>query len=332
MSEWPAVPTEREVPVGLQRSIMSAVAADAAQSRGSAPPSPRPIRQAPQRRRRRRPLLLIGVAAVLVVVLVAIALPSLLPQGAPLGPSPVSASALLHEAADASGSTTPVGPGEFRYIKVENQVQYTAFVDQDSFTMLLPHEAEYWISPDQPGLERSSTGRARFATEADRQAWIDLGRPDMLPPEHSQERELPPGALVDESLSKLSSDPAVALQQFREGRFGDVDDDADVLYRIGEKLTTSATDPATPELLYRTAALIPGIEVIEGASDRSGRQGTGVALESDAGTRVLVFEPESGRFLEAASYEMGATVGIDEPTTWNTLLADGVSPASGETP
>jgi len=113
-----------------------------------------------------------------------------------------------------------------------------------------------------------------------------------------------------------------------------VTDGALVLPRdISDGLASGYVSPANQSTLYQAASLIPGVELLGDMRDQTGRHGTAVVLRDGRFTRVLVFEPVSGTFLEGATYETDdAGLLLPSPRTWTTVISRGIASEAGAPP
>lgn len=285
---------------------------------------------------RRRRALGVLAAALLGLALLVVALPVITTR-APVGAPPASAAEQLEKAADAlSGSSAAVAPGQYSYLHRRDQVRSMISIDgHRPLAVLVRHDDRYWVAPDGSGRVATLTDDPAFATEEDREAYRLAGEPPVLPVPGRSTQDVGPGGLAVDVLEALPSEPEQALDYIRDGNLGGGrhPSDAVVFDTIGEALTRAYLPVDIRQTLYRAAALIPGVQLVEGFSDQAGRMGTAVALRSDDGWHTLAFDSQTGTFFERAFHPSGDAGGpIGQPETWTTVVESGVVDAPGALP
>lgn len=277
--------------------------------------------------RRRRPLVL-AVAAVAVAAIVASVV---LPSGETGGASPAAA-AVLRQAAKTAASqqaTAPPASSQFVYTKSQSSYENTAVVDQQTINFFQAQTREIWIGPDGSGRIRESDGVPRFATSADRAAWVAAGKPDLTGDRSGTNDSFGPGGLSYVDLSKLPTDPA-ALQQLIESRAieGGPPGDAETFTIIGDLLRETYAPPAVRSALYTIASELPGVELIGPTHDHLGRSGTGVAFVSHGLSHELIFDPQTSALLAEQTVDEHTGSVID----WTCYLSSGVVDSTSSAP
>ncbi|MEU7337007.1 CU044_5270 family protein [Streptomyces sp. NPDC007074] len=123
-----------------------------------------------------------------------------------------------------------------------------------------------------------------------------------------------PNATTYEELRALPTDPAELYDEVwtrTEGQ-GPSHEEA-ALERIGSMLSEATLLPDLDAALYRAAARIPGVSVVDRAEDAAGRHGIGLAFGSGHDRNVWVFDRETLTYLgsdDVALLEIGAVDGI----------------------
>ncbi|MEV6205845.1 CU044_5270 family protein [Kitasatospora sp. NPDC051914] len=158
------------------------------------------------------------------------------------------------------------------------------------------HEREVWLSVDgsRKGLLLDRTlvsgtdpeSLRRDGANPDGTLPLDTNTsPDLHGPTYRYLAGLPTDP--DEMFKLLNSEPRT--ERWTEQRpFG----------TIGDLLREQIAPPAVAAALYRAAAKIPGVEVIEDSVDASGRHGVAVGLTSSAGVRVeWIFDRKTFEYL-----------------------------------
>ena len=278
--------------------------------------------------RRRRPLAL-AVAAVAVAAIIASVV---LPSGETGGASPAAAAVLRHAAKTAASqqATAPPAAGQFVYTKSEGVVENTTVpAGGKAFNVFQTMTREAWIAPDGSGRIHQVEGQARFATPADRAAWIADGRPDLNDGSGNEDTTLDPGGLSYVDLSKLPTDPA-QLKRLIENRTieGGPSGDAETFTIIGDLLRETYAPPAVRAALYTIASELPGVELVGATHDHLGRPGTAVAFVSHGFGHELIFDPQSSALLAEQTVVEGTGSVLD----WTCYLSSGVVDSTSSTP
>ncbi|KQV11647.1 MULTISPECIES: CU044_5270 family protein [unclassified Kitasatospora] len=153
------------------------------------------------------------------------------------------------------------------------------------------HEREVWLSVDgkRAGLlYEPSTFRPGVDPDVNPDGTISLDRnltPNIQSPTYRY-------------LAGLPTDPKVLLQKMIDERSGKSHTEQDAFGVIGDLLREQIAPPEVAAALYRAAALIDGVELIDNVADAQGRTGVAVGLTSSLGVRVeWVFDRSTSEFL-----------------------------------
>jgi hypothetical protein len=209
-----------------------------------------------------------------------------------------TASQVLDRAAQvAVAKSLPKPDGKYVYVK-----SLVAFDGQNlstgQVTRSTPHLRESWMSVDgrKPGLIKDETWKAPGTTKP--------GDPYAPNPDGSQPTQPNTTPSVNsptyQFLAELPTDPDVLLGRLYVPVTGDkvMPVDQQAFDTVGDLVGEQIAPPAVTAALYRAAAKIPGVELLEDSVDASGRHGWGVARTDGAGVRrELVFDRESYEFL-----------------------------------
>jgi len=263
-----------------------------------------------------------------------------------IGPSAGTASAasVLRSAAAAARvqEAPPVlAPGQYLYTRSENayllytrseNAYLTTAVNGDGkdFSALVAATREVWLERGGTGWLHERSARPVFLGERDRERWVAAGRPHLG------------GSLTDMALDSgdgqeapmysldLPSDPDALwdrLQADAQGKGHGLHEEMFVL--VGDALRETFTTPAQRAALYEVAARIPGVELVGGITDHTGRPGIAVAMrDRQAGVRfTLIFDPGTGTLLGEEQVALaGNWWGYPEGTVvgWATYLETAV--------
>jgi hypothetical protein len=184
------------------------------------------------------------------------------------------------------------------------------------------------VVPVEVSLTRQSDGSAelvrrtsapQFPDRASRERWVDDGRPAAEPVMVAHQRWAPGGFRPD--ASSLPDDPARLLPALAVGHPIDRIGDAEVLVAIGDAYRSARLSPAQQAALFSFAAARVGLEPLGQVTDRAGRVGYALSVESDYSglpTRYTgIFDPVTGRLLdlEQTLTRTAGSLGVRVPAT-----------------
>ncbi|MFE9428054.1 CU044_5270 family protein [Kitasatospora sp. NPDC006697] len=254
--------------------------------------APRPA--APVRRPRRRlawaalPVLAGGLALALVLPSGGGPAPTAGAQGAPAGVgTPGSATALLERVADVAAAqpVATVKDGQFAYVK--SLVQYSMVATDSSMvpvrvTLGKLRSRQTWTSADgsRPGLILDPDGpQPKAVTDPVRHPSMADPTPDFV------------AALPTDPDALLKLIYAAGPTEQAKGP------DQQAFAKIGDLLRNQVAPPAVSAALYRAGAKIPGVTLVEDATDASGRHGLAVAEQVGDLQQQWIFDPVGYAFL-----------------------------------
>jgi hypothetical protein len=165
------------------------------------------------------------------------------------------------------------------------------------------------VVPVQVSLTRQADGSAElvrrtsapeFPNRAARERWVDAGRPAARSVTVQHQRWAA-GGFTPEAAA-LPDDPARLLPALSQGHPIAELGDAEVLVAIADAYRSTQLSPAQQAALFAVAASRQGIEPFGRATDRAGRVGYALSVESDhtgLPTRyTAIFDPVTGRLLD----------------------------------
>ncbi|WP_062207707.1 CU044_5270 family protein [Streptomyces sp. NBRC 109706] len=200
-------------------------------------------------------------------------------------------------------------PGQFIY--THSQIQYVEAqldleANETTVELSPPRSREVWLSldgqqgwliePDAPGMEDEPEG-----TELNDALGDSLDDPSY------------------DFLSTLPTDPAALLELIYEDGSGEGDSAEERAFStIGVLLRENLLPPGLSAALYEAAGQIPGVMVVDDATDATGNDGIAVALESETYAERIewVFDQETYAYLgerivalEGNDFEPGTLLG-----------------------
>ncbi|MER5867827.1 CU044_5270 family protein [Kitasatospora sp. NPDC002040] len=186
------------------------------------------------------------------------------------------------------------------------------------------HRREAWQAVDgtKPGLVKEEGWQAPTKTKP--------GDPYPANPDGSRPTEPNTTPSVHsptyQFLEGLPTDPEVLLGRLYDAPSGDkqLPVDQRAFETVGDLLTDQLAPPAVTAALYRAAARIPGVELLDDSVDASGRHGWGVARTADGVRTELVFDRGSYEFLGERSVEVGSGAVVGQSAMLTKALVDRV--------
>jgi hypothetical protein len=302
---------------------------------------PRPHRRVVAPRPRRRWWLLAAPGALAAAAATALILT--LGSGVENGSvAPRSAAAqALDRAADAAERAPAVAPfptaQQFLYIKSQaTYMDISVLGHGRTIPSLDTSTTETWQSAAHPGQQRSFAKTTRWPSAAARRAWIAAGRPALTGAAGLPDA-LPRATfyLGNEQLTYAQvrgfDQPAAAVYRrlrdhYVEGQGGNIDNE--LFTQVGDALRQRAAPPKLRAALYRTLALIPGVQYLGHVRDRLGRPAVGVARTDDAtGAKTrheLLFDPRTSELLAEQEVMLGIPSGLRGLVRPGTVTGDAV--------
>ncbi|KFG74427.1 CU044_5270 family protein [Streptomyces mutabilis] len=263
---------EHDLPPGRHRLLKEHLMTEIRRTAPSAP-APTPAR-GPSRWKRPA---LVAAAVTAVVAALTVALPT--DESAP--PASKEAVALLEDIALAAERTpAPAGIRDDQFVYIKSEGGWTV-QEGDGPARLQPvHQREVWLSVDgsREGMLHSPFDRSDHAP---------LEKPAPGVPSSTDYRHL----------QTLPTDPDAMyewLDSVSEG--SDSKDEANFVL-VGDLARESLMPPAQAAALYRAAARIRGVFVVDDAVDAAGRHGVAVARIDDGERVELIFDRETKEFL-----------------------------------
>jgi RNA polymerase sigma-70 factor (ECF subfamily) len=269
----------------------------------------------------------------------------------PGGPGATAEAAeILNDAAAATIRTSDpvVGPGQ--YLKIDTTAVYVASValgdpgrggrsvewlDKSSDQLFIPadHAAE-WIWNREARIPTTF-----FSEEAKEEAAKYLSDNPLSSGEllrapggnfYGGPRLLFAGLPLEEGVKNLPRDPQALLDTIRQrGKQGRPE--AETLESIAAALRTGAVPADLRAALYKAAALIPGVSVVDREANLDGKMGTAIGIvRSDRETRMdIIIDPATGLLIgeREVTLTAGETFPAGTATAWTSVQTSVVSSA-----
>lgn len=238
-----------------------------------------------------------------------------------------SAAAQLNAAADQIDPVDePIAPGQYRYFAthawhITNAGSHgwpDTGVDLDAeFIYLQEGVYERWVpaDPTQDCMNRhTTTGNVQWVV-GDAETAAEAGY--TLPEPNSQEETMPCvgigdgsaagpwgsgwwGSPTPEFLASLPRDPAQLYDRLRQDELGIFSSAHPDLALVGALSTTLGTGLVPADLratMYRTLAMVPGLEITEQFANLDGHKGTAYGLSRGGVREDVVIDPATGQFI-----------------------------------
>jgi hypothetical protein len=194
------------------------------------------------------------------------------------------------------------GPGQFFLIRSQElRLESFSSLETDvSFVRITRLSISTWVAPDGSGFRQERVLSSRFASDADRMAWIEAGRPNF---ELDREYRIQPDQSMIRDVAGLPAAPDRLLELLRTGAGveGPPGDDQ-VFIDIGRLLAQGVAPPEIRAALFEAATRLDGVELVGDVEDPLGRPGIGIAIAGASDRTRLVFDPGSAQLLAIEWY------------------------------
>lgn len=289
------------------------------------------IRAEESRSKRRKRRLVLPAAATLSLVVAAAIIVALV---GPIGGSAAAAAELRRLGTIASSAKAPdVGAGEYVLTTSDERRReaITDLVTGSSFTVITRLRLQTWSAPDGSSFRRTEVISSGFASEADRQAWEEAGRPGVPQAGDVREESSRSGEVVWVDLSLLPDEPAQLLAALRAGSIAPRPPGEDQVFLfIGELLAQGDAAPDVRATLFEAAARLEGVEEVGEVADPLGRGGLALAVDGVSSRAQLVFDPVTADLLSIELYAIGADGSVGALSSWRAFHVATVVDSSPE--
>jgi len=194
---------------------------------------------------------------------------------------------------------TNLGADQYLYTRSTNEYLDTVALRSGAFSALVPTSREIWLRRDGTGWLHQVAGTPRFLSERDRQAWIAAGRP-ALSGSTDTVIENSDGSTAPMASLDLPTDPDALYAKLHHDAAGFGGRTyAEMFVMIGDDLRENYTTPAQRAALFEVAARLPGIQLVDGARDTTGRVADAVAIDDGSHHErlALLFDPKTRALL-----------------------------------
>jgi len=288
------------------------------------------IRREEAQLKRRKRRLVLPAAATLALVVAAATVVALV---GPIGGSAAAAELRRLGTIASSAKAPDVGAGEYVLTTSDERRReaITDLVTGSSFTVISRLQLQTWIAPDGSSFRRTEVISSGFASEADRQAWEEAGRPGVPQAGDVREESSRSGEVVWVDLSLLPDEPAQLLAALRAGSIAPrPPGDDQVFLFIGELLAQGDAAPNVRATLFEAAARLEGVEEVGEVADPLGRGGLALAVDGVSSRAQLVFDPVTADLLSIELYAIGADGSLGALSSWRAFYPATVVDSSPE--
>jgi hypothetical protein len=251
---------------------------------------------------------------------------------APSNTAKASAATVLAEAERNVTTGGAPRPGQFLYEKTASMESMYGFANGYSWRVDLPATTELWMGNGGHGREKYVPGLPRFASKADRTAWVAAGSPSLAqafdetfpdnrtvpkgPGRTLQQRADSTGNLLFEiakaakaavfpypDLASLPTDPA-ALQkalvnQVLATPVAEGVASTTAIFTLAASLLVDGTTAAQRVAIYKVISSLPGVTLAGSVTtDVSHKSGTALSLTQNGYTVSIDIDPTTGKILE----------------------------------
>jgi hypothetical protein len=228
------------------------------------------------------------------------------------GPESATAAQVLREAATAAEDQPAPFPrdDQFFYVRsrTTNLVAPASIEQAESLpTALVTKDRSIWTSINRSGRLEERILATKFATDAERQKWERAGRPALgATPASGHPISIGSGKLYRLGTIELTrrqmldfpTDPRTIYERLY-GQIGGRghSPEGEVFAELGDALRESPAPAELRAALYRTLALVPGVQLVGQVTDGAGRIGTAVAFTEIGVRHELIFDPTTSEML-----------------------------------
>ncbi|QUH04804.1 CU044_5270 family protein [Saccharopolyspora erythraea] len=243
------------------------------------------------------------------------------------------------------------GPGQFRYVSHHGWEMVTFQGGYGTFGVLAENVRDHWIPADekQEWLERrDTTGREKWVKGTREEAeaagidvyasWWPEGEHKApcgdFYPSQSADGGPPPcagkpgwGKPTQEWMATLPREPEAlyaTLRSTADSPYDDpVMDNYQMVYNVGVTLQTGQVPADLRAALYRTLAMIPGVEITEQGVNLDGRQGVAIGIADNDQRYEMIIDPATGDYIgyrkvateQNPDYEAGTVLAVTSVKT-----------------
>ncbi|MET9673112.1 CU044_5270 family protein [Streptomyces sp. NPDC006482] len=241
------------------------------------------------------------------------------------------AAVLLDRIATVAAARPAPAVRDDQYVYVSSTVAWSSqSADETVMRLDTPHSRKIWLSVDGsvPGLLRERGKNIVLADEVDK-----AGRPVSDHPVGNPAPTL--NSPTYRYLESLPTDPDALLKKiYAETKGSGPGPDQMAFVTIGDLLREQLAPPKVSAALYKAAARIPGVTVVDDSVDAAGRHGVAVARVHAGERTEWIFDRKTLEFLG----ERGVMVqdmpwaSSGQVTATTAVLARGITDKTGETP
>ncbi|MGW2183694.1 CU044_5270 family protein [Streptomyces sp. NPDC001732] len=227
------------------------------------------------------------------------------------GTSATPAAVLLDRIATVAASKPAPAVRDDQYVYIASKVAYSSQSGKDPVMRLdKPHLRQIWLSVDgtRPGLLRENGQDTELTTDqegvvvSEGNGRTTVRRADDT---NSKRHVTVPGNAAPSLnnptyryLESLPTDPHTLLKKiYDETKGAGPGPDQEAFVTIGDLLREQLAPPKVSAALYRAAAKIPGVTVVNDAVDATGRHGIAVARVHDGQRTEWIFDKHTLEFL-----------------------------------
>ncbi|MGW1108474.1 CU044_5270 family protein [Streptomyces sp. NPDC002540] len=265
------------------------------------------------------------------------------------GTNATPAAVLLDRIATVAASKSTPAVRNDQYVYIVSKVAYSSQDAKDPVMRLdKPHLRQIWISVDgtRPGLLRENGQDTELGTghegdvvsEGDGRTTVrrangtDSERPVTVPDKGTPTPSL--NSPTYRYLESLPTDPDALLKKvYDETKGAGPGPDQEAFVTIGDLLREQLAPPKVSAALYKAAAKIPGVTVVNDAVDAAGRRGVAVARVHDGERTEWLFDKHSLEFLGERSVMIKDTpwAKAGQITATTAVLSRSVTDKPGQT-
>jgi hypothetical protein len=275
--------------------------------------SARPVAETRNGTRWRRALVL-AVAALLVAVTATLLA---LPKASPPAEALDRLAQVAGQTAPPDARSFPAGQMQTFHLQAETHLGLDG--SAQTYSLLIRSSITTRVHADG-SVERTDVLQdVGFASDSDRDTWVELGRPELPHAGDVHTETLSAKQAAWFNASAVSTDTEQLLANLANGSIAERTPGTDQEFLlIGELLAQPGLTAEQRASLYRAAGQLDGIELLGPTTDPVGRGGDGFAITIGNRRVVIVFDPTTAAPLATEDYTDGQLVGWNAFSTRNT--------------
>ena len=231
-----------------------------------------------------------------------------LPKASPPAEAMDRLAEIASQVAPPDGRSFPAGQMQAFHLQAETHLGVDG--SAETYSLLIRSSITTQVHPDGSVERTEVIEGVSFASDPDRDTWVEVGRPELPQASDVRTQTLSPKQAAWFDASAVSTNTQELLANLANGSIVERTPGADQEFLlIGELLAQHGLTAEQRASLYRAAGQLDGIELLGPTTDPVGRGGEGFAITIGNRRAVIVFDPINAAPLATEDYTNGQLVG-----------------------